>query len=82
MAKVSLKYGAQLLALELQARVLKPTAHPVPPDASEEIRRALAAPLGSPHLAELVRAGERVVIVTSDITRYTGSELYLPILVE
>jgi nickel-dependent lactate racemase len=82
LAKVSLKYGAQLLALELQARVLKPTAHTVPPDASEEIRRALAAPLGSPPLAELVRAGERVVIVTSDITRYTGSELYLPILVD
>jgi lactate racemase len=28
------------------------------------------------------RAGERVVIVTSDITRYTGSEIYLPMLVE
>ena len=28
------------------------------------------------------RAGERVVIVTSDITRYTGSEIYLPLLVE
>ena len=28
------------------------------------------------------RPGERVVIVTSDITRYTGSELYLPFLVE
>lgn len=28
------------------------------------------------------RPGERVVIVTSDITRYTGSEIYLPILVE
>ena len=28
------------------------------------------------------RQGERVVIVTSDITRYTGSELYLPLLVE
>lgn len=27
------------------------------------------------------RPGERVVIVTSDITRYTGSELYLPLLV-
>ncbi len=28
------------------------------------------------------RPGESVVIVTSDITRYTGSEVYLPILVE
>lgn len=28
------------------------------------------------------RPGEKVVIVTSDITRYTGSEIYLPLLVE
>lgn len=28
------------------------------------------------------RPGERVVVVTSDITRYTGSEVYLPLLVE
>jgi nickel-dependent lactate racemase len=28
------------------------------------------------------KRGERVVIVTSDITRYTGSEIYLPLLVE
>lgn len=29
-----------------------------------------------------IQPGERVVIITSDITRYTGSELYLPQLVE
>lgn len=28
------------------------------------------------------KPGEKVVIVTSDITRYTGSEIYLPLLVE
>jgi nickel-dependent lactate racemase len=28
------------------------------------------------------KPGERVVIVTSDITRYTGSEIYLPLLVD
>lgn len=28
------------------------------------------------------KPGEKVVIVTSDITRYTGSELYLPLLVD
>lgn len=27
-------------------------------------------------------SGEKIVIVTSDITRYTGSEIYLPLLVE
>lgn len=29
-----------------------------------------------------IKPGEQVVIVTSDITRYTGSEIYLPLLVE
>jgi nickel-dependent lactate racemase len=33
-------------------------------------------------MAKVIAPGERVVIVTSDITRYTGSEIYLPILVE
>ena len=35
----------------------------------EEVRRALAAPTGSPPLRELVRPGEKITIVTSDITR-------------
>jgi nickel-dependent lactate racemase len=46
------------------------------------INAALDAPLDSPLLEEIVRPGETVTIVTSDITRYTGSEHYLPILVE
>lgn len=58
------------------------------------VRAALPPPVGEPH--EIVnlaldscapflatfKPGERVAIVTSDITRYTGSEVYLPILVE
>jgi len=42
----------------------------------------LRQPIASPPLTELVDPHESVVIVTSDITRYTGSERYLPILVE
>jgi lactate racemase len=33
-------------------------------------------------LVRSFRSGDRVVIVTSDITRYTGSELYLPLLID
>lgn len=43
---------------------------------------ALATPLGTPPLSAIVSHGEQVVIVTSDITRYTGSEHYLPLLVD
>ena len=82
MANVSLKYGAQTLQVELQAQLLKTAAPQGRPDPTEEIRRALANPIASPPLSKIVAAGERLVVVTSDITRYTASELYLPLLVE
>ncbi|MDH3453740.1 MAG: nickel-dependent lactate racemase [Desulfuromonadales bacterium] len=82
MAKVSLKYGAQALQIDLQAQLLTAAAPQKLPDPTTELRRALANPLGSPPLAKLVKPGEHVVIVTSDITRYTASEIYLPLLVE
>jgi nickel-dependent lactate racemase len=66
----------------LQAQVLAAAPAANLPDPETEIRRALACPIGTPPLAEIIRPGERVAIVTSDITRYTGSERYLPILVE
>jgi nickel-dependent lactate racemase len=80
--KTSLKYGSKVISKELQARVLTSETPQKLPDSEEEIRRALACPIASPSLAQIVKADERVAIVTSDITRYTGSEIYLPILVE
>ncbi len=79
--KISLKYGSKTLPLEVQAQILTAGAPLELPDPSEEICRALANPIASPSLAEIVQPGEHVVIVTSDITRYTGSEIYLPLLV-
>ena len=35
----------------------------------DEVRRALAAPIGSAPLRELVKPGEKIVMITSDITR-------------
>jgi len=43
---------------------------------------ALAAPIGSPRLREIVRPGHSVVIVTSDITRPCPTHLILPPLLE
>ncbi len=83
MAPLELKYDRSTLALDLpQAQVLAPKI-PAPRHSPAELTRlALAAPCGAPPLQEIVRPGEKVVIVTSDITRYTGSEYYLPVLVE
>ncbi|MGK2907265.1 MAG: nickel-dependent lactate racemase [Desulfuromonadales bacterium] len=81
MAKLTLKYGAKVLQYDLAARLVTANAPHKLPEPTGEIRRSLANPIASPPLEEIVAAGERVAIVTSDITRYTGSELYLPILV-
>jgi nickel-dependent lactate racemase len=77
-----LKYGLESFDIALKARVLEAVPASGLPDPASQIRRALASPIGTPPLAEIIRPGERVAIVTSDITRYTGSELYLPILVD
>ena len=47
-----------------------------------EVRRALASPIGSPHLKEIVRPGERIAIVTSDITRPMPTYKVMPALLD
>lgn len=79
----SLKYGQSTFTCRLPGARLLAAATPKPPAGPEVLtREALDRPIGSPRLEKIVRPGERVVIVTSDITRYTGSEHYLPVLVE
>lgn len=78
-----LKYGGGSFPFRLPgARVLTADVPPPPAPPAPLVREALARPIGSPPLEAIVRPGEKVVIVTSDITRYTGSEHYLPVLVE
>ncbi|MBT1074699.1 nickel-dependent lactate racemase [Geobacter grbiciae] len=80
---MDLHYGDTSFTLTLPPERLLGVIRPeigVPVDRPETI---IAAALD--RCAETIgtfRSGERVVIVTSDITRYTGSEVYLPLLVE
>lgn len=64
------------------ARVLQPALPTPAASPAALVRQALAQPIGAPPLAQIIQPGESVVIVTSDITRYTGSEHYLPVLIE
>ena len=48
---------------------------PAAADPVAEIRRALAAPIGSPRLAELARGKKRVTIAVTDLTRYCPDEM-------
>ena len=47
-----------------------------------EVLRALENPIGTPRIGQIVRPGETVAIVTSDITRPLPSYKILPLLVE
>jgi nickel-dependent lactate racemase len=62
--------------------VLEPNQVEIELVGEEEIRRALANPIGAPPLREVVQAGETVAIVTSDVTRPMPSYLVLPILLD
>jgi nickel-dependent lactate racemase len=49
---------------------------------TDEVRRALGDPIGTPRLSEIVKPGEKVVIVTSDITRPMPTKTVLPAVME
>ena len=44
----------------------------------DEVERALANPIGGPRLRELVKPGEKIAIITSDITRPVPSYKIIP----
>lgn len=52
-----------------------------PPDGAAEVQRALSAPIGTPTLDQIVRPGETVCIITSDVTRPCPSHIILPPLI-
>lgn len=62
--------------------VLLPNPVPEALPEQQELRRALAAPVGTPPLRAMVQPGQTVAIVTSDITRPCPSARMLPALLE
>ncbi len=47
----------------------------------DEVERALANPIGTPRISEIVSKGESICIITSDITRPCPSQILLPPLI-
>ena len=88
MRTVALPYGHASLELHVEEEHLEALVETemgeLAPDPSEEelIRRALAAPIGTPTLCELARGKRRIVLVTSDHTRAVPSRITLPIELE
>jgi nickel-dependent lactate racemase len=79
--RVKLAYGRTGLWVELpdsNVTVLEPVYIPGLADERAALERALRQPLGTPPLAELVRPGDTVAIVFSDLTRPTPNDRLLP----
>jgi lactate racemase len=82
--QTKLAYGRSGLTVTLPdtVDVLSPRFLPGLPDETEALRRALRAPIGSAPLAQLVKPGDSVVVVHTDITRATPNERILPVLLD
>ena len=59
-------------------------ANPVEHDLTgeEEVKRALSAPIGTPLLRDIVHAGEKIAIITSDISRPMPTHVVMPSLLD
>jgi nickel-dependent lactate racemase len=85
--KIFLKYGKESIALPSHVlfpfKLLQPDSQPVPHANPETfINTILDSPTGIAAFNEFFRKGNSVIIVVSDITRITLSQLYLPVLVD
>jgi lactate racemase len=84
--KFELGYGKQpqwvTIPDENVVGVLEPNRVEVRLTGEAAVRSALAHPIGSLPLGEIVKAGEKIVIITSDITRPMPSHVVLPVLLD
>lgn len=77
---VRLAYGKEGLNVEVPAHavVIEPKYVPGLPDEQAALRRALREPIAGPPLRRIAKAGDRVTIVHTDITRATPNDRILP----
>jgi nickel-dependent lactate racemase len=83
---LELPFGHSRISLELPRSnllsVLLPRDGASAPEEGALLRQALAQPIGTPRLRDLARPEQRVVIVTSDLTRPCPSDRLLPPLLQ
>ena len=80
--KIELAYAKGLQSLEIDdqkiQQILEPNAVEVDLVGEAEVIRSLENPIASEPLAEIIQPGEKIAIVTSDITRPLPSKIILP----
>ncbi len=84
--KFKFGYGKSFAEFEIKEKNFQGQALPnkvnVPLTGKEEVIRALENPKGTPRLQSIVQPGEKIVIVTSDITRPMPSKIVLPPIID
>ncbi|MDR3729258.1 MAG: nickel-dependent lactate racemase [Oscillospiraceae bacterium] len=84
--KIELGFGKGVQAVEIPGKnlrgILTPNDVPHGLMGEEEVRRALSAPIGTPPLREIVKPGEKIAIITSDITRPMPTYTVMPPLLD
>lgn len=82
MVDVWLPYGKTEVCARIPTRnflgAIEPKEKPGAADPRAEIERALREPIGAKQLNEIVKPGDRAVIVVDDATRATPSQLMVP----
>ena len=73
-----LPFGGGFLEIPKVGELIAYRGAPGVQDEAAAIRDALAHPIGSAALADIVHPGERVAILVNDITRLTRTDLFLP----
>ncbi|MDR3561918.1 MAG: lactate racemase domain-containing protein [Negativicutes bacterium] len=79
------RYGNEIVKVSLPAEKIlndiRGTMVEAIADVPAAVREALRNPIGTPPLADVVKAGDRVAILVSDITRaYVKFDQFLPVL--
>lgn len=82
---VTLKYGKKVLSFKIPSDnllgIITPREIHPPTDTFGLIESVLNTPTSGLPFDDMFRRGDRITIVVSDITRYTGSQLCLPIII-
>ena len=86
MPRLAIPYVNRLLDVEVPDRNLvfdeSPRNVPPVPDFDGALRAALSRPIGSPPLRDLVKAGQKVIIISDDNTRVTPTKRIIPVLLD
>lgn len=84
--RLEIGFGSSPQAVEIPDTnvigVLEPNVVEISEKGAEVVRRALQNPQGTPRLSQIVKPGEKIVIIASDITRPAPSYKIIPPILE